>query len=94
MPESLGWHGIQVAMEKEYGETAGRQCQDTLQTMMASADEDMVNVIEHVVQRVGERMRPDFKRFLKLLLEAHIHSAIDDVSLILPLPLMGALVTC
>ncbi|XP_038064118.1 protein unc-13 homolog D-like isoform X2 [Patiria miniata] len=78
MPESLGWQRIQVAMEMEYGEMAGRQCQDTLQTMMASADEDMVNVIEHVVQRVGERMRPDLRRFLRALLAAHIHSCIDD----------------
>ncbi|XP_022095596.1 protein unc-13 homolog D-like isoform X2 [Acanthaster planci] len=78
MPKSLGWQRIQVSMETEYGEMAGRQCQDTLHTMMTSADEDMVNVIEHVVQRVGERMRPDFRRFLRALLDAHIHSSIDD----------------
>ncbi|XP_033630994.1 protein unc-13 homolog D-like [Asterias rubens] len=78
MPESLGWQRIQLAMEKEYGDTAGEQCQDTLQTMMGSADEDMVNVIDHVVQHVGERMRPDFRRFLRSLLNAKIQLQIDD----------------
>ncbi|XP_072028991.1 protein unc-13 homolog D-like isoform X2 [Amphiura filiformis] len=77
MPESLGWQIIADTMEKEHGILAGQQCRNTLDTMMASADEDMLNVISHVVQKVGERMQPDIRKYMKVIVKEK-RKAVED----------------
>ena len=79
MPESLGWQTIADTMEKEHGILAGQQCLNTLETLMESADEDMLNVISHVVQKVGERMQPDIRKYMKEIVK-HKRKAVEDVS--------------
>ena len=79
MPESLGWQTIADTMEKEHGTLAGQQCRQMLQTMMNSADEDMLNVISHVVQKVGERMQPDIRKYMNVITKEK-RKAVEDVS--------------
>nr|XP_006815657.1 PREDICTED: BAI1-associated protein 3-like [Saccoglossus kowalevskii] len=78
LPQVLGYSEIQHAMEKAHGSKSGKQCRESLHTVLKSADEDMCNQIWKIVQRVGEKMKPDIKKFVFHLTWAPMSVPADD----------------
>ncbi|XP_070581067.1 BAI1-associated protein 3-like isoform X2 [Ptychodera flava] len=78
LPQILGFSEIQHAMEKTHGSKSAKQCKESLHLVLKSADEDMCNKILTIVQRVGEKMKPDIKKFVFHLSWAPMSVPADD----------------
>lgn len=79
LPVQLDFERVLDGLLIEHGSVGSEQCGLTLHTMLASADEDMLNVIGKVVRHVGQKMEPDFRKYTAPLMSAPPESNLDDV---------------
>nr|XP_054762891.1 LOW QUALITY PROTEIN: BAI1-associated protein 3-like [Lytechinus pictus] len=80
LPVQLDFERVLDGLLIEHGSVGSEQCGLTLHTMLASADEDMLNVIGKVIRHVGEKMEPDFRKYTAPLMSAAPDTNLDDVS--------------
>ncbi|XP_071964028.1 BAI1-associated protein 3-like isoform X2 [Antedon mediterranea] len=78
LPKSLNWDKLFTLVAMKQGEQSSEQCKASLKEMLASADDDMVNIILKVAGRVGDKMRPDVKKFIFQLAYAPVKQSLDD----------------
>nr|XP_054763808.1 protein unc-13 homolog 4B-like [Lytechinus pictus] len=79
LPVQLDFERVLDGLLIEHGSVGSEQCGLTLHTMLASADEDMLNVIGKVIRHVGEKMEPDFRKYTAPLMSAAPDTNLDDV---------------
>ncbi|XP_033118451.1 BAI1-associated protein 3-like isoform X2 [Anneissia japonica] len=78
LPKSLNWDKLWLSVTKKQGEQSSDQCKASLEAMLASADDDMMNIIARVAGRVGDKMRPDIKKFVFQLAYTPVKQSLDD----------------
>ena len=56
MPENLDWEDVINAMMAAHGERGGKHARTTLENMLSSSDEDMLNKIADAIEHIGQRV--------------------------------------
>ena len=57
LPESLGWDDVVNAMAKAHGERGGQHARSSMENMLSSADEDMMNKTARAIEHIGSQVR-------------------------------------
>uniref|UniRef100_A0A6P8IKU0 BAI1-associated protein 3-like isoform X2 n=1 Tax=Actinia tenebrosa TaxID=6105 RepID=A0A6P8IKU0_ACTTE len=64
LPTILGIDQVVSAMTRAHGENSGKHAKTSIDTVISSADEDMLNKIAKIIGHIGQKMAVDIKKFV------------------------------